>query len=346
MKTGNLFLLLGWFGLVSCSKDDTATKPGETAAVSEQVTLGKATKAEVPVYEEVVGTVHPRLRAAVSAKILGKILVMKAVPGKAVDAGEELAMLDAAELEASRDRAKAAMEQAARDLARYRELVEANAITQAEFDRVESVYTMAAAASREGDAALANARVLAPFAGVVTRKLAEEGDMARPGLPLFEIESPGTLRLEMNVGESLAGTLSLGQEIPVVIEAAEARLLGKVAEIAPSADVGSRTFLVKLDLPETAKIRAGQFARASLERGKATTIAIPAGALVNRGQMELVWLAVDGKAVLRLVRSGRKWEGTVEILAGLEGGELVVVGAPSNLREGTGLVEKVPVVKP
>ena len=130
--------------------------------------------------------------------------------------------------------------------------------------------------------------------------------LATPGKPLLEMEDSTALRLEADVPEAVVGKLKLNDRLPVRISALEKELEGVVSEIAPAADPNSRTFLVKLDLPATAGLRAGQFGRVAMPVGETSALRVPAAALVQRGQMELVFVITDGKAQLRLVKTGKR----------------------------------------
>jgi RND family efflux transporter MFP subunit len=149
------------------------------------------------------------------------------------------------------------------------------------------------------------------------------------------MEDSSLLRLQIDVAESLAGQVTLGNKLRVEISGAGAELEGKVSEIAPSADVGSRTFSIKLDLPAHESLRAGQFGRAFLPRGEREAIHVPASALVSRGQMDYVFV-VDEEQVarLRIVRVAQRDGERIEVLAGLDGGETVVQSPPAELRDG------------
>jgi RND family efflux transporter MFP subunit len=116
-------------------------------------------------------------------------------------------------------------------------------------------------------------------------------------------------------------------------------LMAEVSEIEPSADAASRTFRVRLDLPEGAGVRAGMFGRVTLPAGESERLTVPALAVERRGQMELVWVVEDGRAALRLIRTGRSWGEDTEVLSGLKAGERVVVGASLGIREGQPVVE-------
>jgi RND family efflux transporter MFP subunit len=111
-------------------------------------------------------------------------------------------------------------------------------------------------------------------------------------------------------------------------------ITGTVAEISPGADPASRTVRVKVDLPETAGLRAGQFGRVAVPVGEATFLFVPFPALVRRGQLEILFVAADGKAQMRLVRTGKETPQGIEILAGLAPGEAVVIEGAGTLRDG------------
>ena len=91
---------------------------------------------------------------------------------------------------------------------------------------------------------------------------------------------------------------------------------------------------MKVDLPGTAALRAGQFGRLAVPVGEATFLFVPPPALVRRGQLEILFVAADGKAQMRLVRAGKETPQGVEILTGLAPGESVVVEGAGNLRDG------------
>jgi RND family efflux transporter MFP subunit len=283
-------------------------------------------------YEEVTGTVRPKLRAALEAKVSGRIARMDAEPGRRVADGDLLIELDAREIAARLEQARAGRDQAERDWRRYQTLLAQQAVTGAEAEAVESRLRGARASVAEAETMLGYLRLTAPFAGVVTRKLAEVGDLASPGRPLVELEDASTLRLEADVPESLVGRLSAGVKLPVRVGEMDAE--GTVSEIAPAADPASRTFLVKLDLPTAPPLRSGQFGRVRVPAPARVSLRVPATAVTQRGQMEFVHIVSDGAARLRLVKTGRHFGTEVELISGVSAGEQVVLDPPAALHDG------------
>lgn len=281
-----------------------------------------------------MGTVRAKLRATVEAKVSGRIEKMLVSPGQTVRAGELLAQLDVREVQARLDQALTLREQFSRDTERLRRLLKNNAVSHQEFETVESRYRVAVASATEAETMLGYARVTAPFAAVVTRKLADVGDLAAPGKPLAELEDPSALRLEADVPEALIARVRLGDRLPVRAATSLAGLEGVVSEIAPAADPASRTFLVKVDLPPGTTLRSGQFARVLVPVAETSALRVPAGAVVQRGQMELVFVETKRVAQLRLVKTGKRVGDEVELVSGVEAGERVVTERVAQLRDG------------
>lgn len=318
--------------LSGCGHKENATAPSRlpTATVRAQIIESKKRIAT----EEVVGTVRAKLRSVIEAKVSGKIEQMLVVPGQQVKAGETLAVIDAREVRARYDQAVALRQQADADLKRLSSLFEQKILSQAEFDGAQAKARVSIAAMTEAEALLSYTKVTAPFAGVVTRKHADVGDLATPGKPLLEMEDSSTLRLEADVPEAVVGKLTLSDKLPVRIAAFEKELTGVISEIAPAADSASRTFLVKLDLLGTTGLRAGQFGRVAMPVGETSSLRVPASAVTQRGQMELIFIVSAGKAQLRLVKTGKRIVTEVELVSGVEAGEKIVIEGAAGLMDG------------
>jgi RND family efflux transporter MFP subunit len=327
----SLLTLVAALALVAChSKTETGPESLPPVAVRTVVVENK----ERPSSEEVVGTVRAKLRAAIEAKVSARIEALLVAPGQMVKADELIAQLDAREIQARLDQALAMREQATRDLARGRELLDKKITTQADFDAVQARASVAEGAARETETMLGYTRIVAPFDGIVTRKLADVGDLAAPGKSIIEMEDPHALRFEADVPEALIGHVKLGARLPVQVAEDSAPIEGTVVEMAPVADPASRTFLVKLDLPTAEGIQSGQFGRVWVPTGESKSIRVPASAVLTRGQMECVFVVVNQHAQLRLVRTGEYTSDEVEILAGLSPGERVVSDGAESLRDG------------
>lgn len=175
--------------------------------------------------------------------------------------------------------------------------------------------------------------ILAPFAGTVTEKLVEPGNMAAPGTPLVRIDAQGPPRLDVSVDESRAALVRVGDAVEVVF--ADARTVdGRVREIARAVDAGSRAFVVQIALPDGVEARSGSFARARLPGGSRQVLRLPASSIVRRGQLTTVFVVEGDVARMRLVHAAGVDRERVEIAAGVQERERVVDRPSPALRDG------------
>lgn len=330
-----------WFGfgslclalaIAGCSKHEPAAQRAPLPTAS--VRVAKVETGKSIAREEVVGTVRARERATVEPKVSGRIAHLNAALGQAVAAGDVLCELDVREIKARLDQALAQSEQAAKDLERYANLLKQEAVTRAEYDAVEARSRMAAAAVAEAETMLGYAKVTAPFSGVITRKLADVGELASPGRPLVEIENTNDLRVEVDLPESLLSQIRIGAKLQIVQEGSASAVEGTVSEIGPSADPMSRTYRVKIDLPREGGFRPGQFVRVVVPVGESPRLLVPSGAVIERGQLEFVFVVTNNIAQLRLVRTAKRTGDTVEIVSGVSVGETVVTDGADTLTDG------------
>jgi RND family efflux transporter MFP subunit len=310
------------------SKGSSSNLP--TVSVRIQTTQSKPQA----ITEEVVGTVRAKLHATLEAKLSGRIDKLPVVLGQRVRAGELVARLDAAEINARLDQAEASQEQADRDWKRVSALFEQQAVTRSEYDAAQSHQRVAKGAVTEAKAMMSYVEVVAPFDGVVTKKWVDVGDLAAPGKPLVAIEDPSVLQLEADVPQSIATNVQRDARLSVSVDGVSGVLTGKVSEIAPTADSVSRTFRVKVDLPEQPGLRSGQFARLLVAVGESSSLRVPVSAVVQRGQLEIVFVVENQHAQLHLVKTGKRIGDEMEVLSGLHAGDSVVIDVASQLTDG------------
>lgn len=290
--------------------------------------------------EDVVGTVRPKRSASLSAKVSGTIAQMLVSPGQAVKAGQLLVEIDAREIQLRLDQAQAVREQAQKDIERFTKLLAQNTVTKQEFDATQSRFRVAEAAAAEAQTMLGYTRVSAPFDGIVTAKRADVGDLAVPGRLLIELEDPSSPRLEADLPETLLAKTKLGDKLTVHLPSAAISLEATVSEIAPAADPVSRTFRVKLDLPAADGVRSGQFGRVAVPVAEVSAMRVPSLAVVVRGQMEIAFVVANGKASMRLVKTGKHLGAEEEVVSGLQAGDQIVVEGADQLLDGQPLEVK------
>lgn len=136
--------------------------------------------------------------------------------------------------------------------------------------------------------------------------------------------------------------MHVGESALVTIDATSGKdLNGKVVEIVPSADPASRTFVVKVALPSAMALRTGMFGRARFARGERSAILVPRTALVNRGQLQGIYIVDSNDIVaLRYITLGSAVNDQFEILSGLEAGEKLVAAPDGREYAGKKIVER------
>jgi RND family efflux transporter MFP subunit len=258
-----------------------------------------------------------------------------------------------AELNSAIDAAKAQLDLARATHKRMQDLLQKKSISTQEFDeasarlrQAEAGYEMAQSRKRQlahrieqADAAAENASIMksyavitAPFAGVITEKRVEPGNLVHPGAPLLTVEQSGAYRLEVSVEESLLPLLRVGQSVSIAIESIERS--APIQEIVPSVDAASRAFTVKIALPPHPLLRSGMFGRARIPAGATRSLAIPAAALHRKGSLELVFVAEKGVARARIVTVGERKGEAVRVHTGLSEGEQLIHPLPADLTDG------------
>ncbi len=295
--------------------------------------------------EEAAGTIRSKVETVISPLITASIESISVRSGDEVRQGDVLVRLDARELKARVDQARqsvvaaeAVLTRAEKEFNRVQRISKADpgAVSKAEQDRTQAALSTAQAdllrVRRQEDevrTALSYGTLTAPISGRVVERYADPGDTARQGEPLLRIYDPVNLRLEANVRESVASTLSKGQRLAARIDALGKELEAVVDEIVPSADPGSRSFLVKSILTSTTGLYPGMFGRLLIPLGRTEKIYIPLEAVTHVGQLDFVIVRTNQGPVRRYVRLGaRKDEDQAEVISGLAPGEEILIDRP------------------
>jgi RND family efflux transporter MFP subunit len=318
----------------------------------------------IPEQIEVVGTVRAGTSAVVSARIPGTVRVLRVREGDRVQKGQLLAQLEAQENLAAAAGAMAGIDEAGHALdealarkrlaettfERYHRLFNEQAVTRQELDTRQTEMELAAQGVARAEARLKQARegargattladytrVVAPISGIVTVRHADPGASVFPAQPLLTIEDEGSFRLELGVPESFTTRVRPGMPVQVALDALGASFDAKIAEVVPSADPASRTFIVKIPLVRKG-LRSGMFGRGAIDLGTAAKgMLISKRGVVERGSLTSVWVVGnDGIARMRLVKAGRVVGERIEILSGLAAGERVVTEGVEKVSEGS-----------
>jgi RND family efflux transporter MFP subunit len=245
--------------------------------------------------------------------------------GSRVKSGAPLVTLSAAEFQARLNQVQAQLKQAAADYQRYQFLLKEGAASPQEFDAMEARYKTAQAMVAEAATLKGYTVVKAPGAGVVAERKVAVGDLAQPGQPLVVLYDPALLQVEGEINDSYREQVKVGELARVSVPAVNFAADLAIVEIFPISAPGSRTFKVRTGMLKNPALMPGMFARLALPLGHSQGILIPQEAVSTVGQLTMVNVMIDQTAQLRQVKLGRQVGKQVEVLAGLQPGDRIML---------------------
>ncbi|BBS86426.1 efflux RND transporter periplasmic adaptor subunit [Aeromonas media] len=293
------------------------------------------------------GTVSAIHQGTVAAQTSGRVSRMLVDVNDQVQAGQPLLEISGKEqfaavtgAEARLARAQAQQVEAERQLARFQALIAKGVITRAQLDNAQATDRAARAEVNAADAALTQAReaygytrILAPYAGVVTKRLVELGETVAPGTPLLSGFSLDELRVEVELPQSALTLAGQPADVQVLLPDGKTVTPAKLTRF-NYADSQSHAFRLRLDLPpHTAGVLPGMWLKVQLKQGERQVLQVPERALLRQGEFNGVYLQQPAGWALTPVRVGHCLAGQCEILAGLQAGDTLAPDAWAQQQE-------------
>jgi len=308
---------------------------------SEDLPTMVTTMSVMPLEYQLDGVVEARRQATLSAEVAGKVEAVYFDVDDFVNKGDIVLKIRDREYRAKLAKARAALEEARANLQelqldydRNTGLRKQKLISQAVFDKSSASLKAAQARMNSAQANLVQAEeqlgytvVRAPYSGVVVQRHVEAGETTRPGQPFMTGYAPEQLRVSANVPQSIIGYLRKQRSVRVVLLENGHSLDVERITIHPFADPQNHSFPVRLDLPASqADIYPGMLVKVILNIGESERLLVPRQALVTRSEINALYLRdSSGRLIFRQVRPGNQYADQVEILAGLDAGETVVL---------------------
>jgi membrane fusion protein (multidrug efflux system) len=347
-KYAILVPLLSILALTGCGKRADEPKPGPPAAA---ITTTQAEARDVEVVQTSVGQVDSQTVPFVAAEVAGRVIRVNADVGQRVTAGQALAELDGTDARIARQVASAEVNRIQATLAnqqrlveRYQKLVQENFVSASMLDNAESQLTASreqlVGAQAQLEAAgrnLGKTRIVAPVSGRVEQRMVAVGDYVTVGKSLFQIATDRALRIHLPFPETLASQLRTGLVARLSTPTAPGKHVeGRVSDIRPMVGTDNRALDVIVDVPNPGNWTPG----ASVEGGVVLSkhpgaITVPEQSLVLRPAGEVVYAINNGKAEQRVVKTGLRQQGYVEILSGITAGEIVALDGAAFLTDKT-----------
>jgi len=298
----------------------------------------EARYAEAPRERVFDGTVEAVNRATVSAQTSGRVAEILYDVNDFVEAGAVIMRFTDAEQQAALRQAVAALEEAEarfneaeQEYARVANMFRNETVSRARFEQAQANREAAAARLDAARSAVARAEeqldytvVRAPYAGIVSERHVEVGELVSPGQPLMSGLSLASLRVNVDVPQSMLEPIrDIGRAFVYV---GDDRIAAESMTFFPVADPVTNTFRVRVNLPESsARLFPGMFVKVGFVVGESRRLLVPAAAVVRRSELSAVYVTSEDRVTLRQVRLGRTYGDDVEVLAGLDEGELVAL---------------------
>lgn len=351
----------------ACSKGDKAsaseTTKTETMVVGVE-NIAVAANGSIMTGPSISGTLEPDREAVLRAQVSGSVLQTYADQGQAVNAGTVLARIDASGIQDAYNSARAglvsarnAADVAARDLARNEKLLAAGAIAERDIDQSRRASIAAQAALEDANSRLASAEksyrsttVTSPFNGIVSERPVSAGDVVQPGTALFTVVDPSSMRLEASVPAEQLASIRIGVPVNFTVSGYPGRqFVGRITRINPTADPTTRQVRIYVSIPnEGRSLVGGLFAIGRMSTATKLGLVVPQSAVDVRGSFPYVMRVKQGKVEKVQVQIGLtdKTSETIEVLAGLQAGDTLLLGAAQGITPGTVIKVSAPTANP
>ena len=260
VRAGTILTVLA-LGLAACGGHEKKEAKAPDLGPARDVRTAEAVKTGGSGEVAVPASVQARQRASLAARIPASVTELPYQVGQLVAAGAVVVRLDDAALRSALAAAEAGLKAVGADLSRTEALLKKGAATPRELEEMTARLAGSQAQVTAAKDALSYAALRAPFAGRVAARPVNLGDVVNPGMTLIEIEGEGGLEVRATVEQAIAVALRPGSKVRAVVDGQSDPITATVTAVAPAGDATTHRFEVKANLPATAGLRAGLFAR-------------------------------------------------------------------------------------
>ena len=297
-----------------------------------------ATVTELPFASsvEALGTAKANEGIDVTAKVSNRITAIGFREGQYVRAGEVLVELDAEESKADLAIAEAALSDSRSQVNRARELAVTKALSTQQLEQLESTLRANEARVASARSRLKEQSIRAPFAGRVGLRNVSVGGLVNTGTIITTLDDISVMKLDFSVPETYLSQLAEGLDIEATSAAYPAQIFrGRVLSVGSRIDPVSRSVVVRAQLPNRdSKLKPGMFMTVRLSSASKKALTIPEQALVPERDKQYVFAVQNDKAVKTEIVVGRRRPGQVEVLSGLQAGDIIVSEGTQKIRDG------------
>ena len=334
-------VLVASFFIAGCG-DEQIQSPKPPLVKVRQINLSNVAQEE-----NYSGVVKGRYETNLSFQVGGKIISRDVQAGSLVREGEILMTLDPKDIveqsrgsEAQVASTLSQLQLAKNNFNRYSELFKEDAIAAVVLDQyktqleaAQAAYDAAVAQARQSQNALDYTTLTANAEGVISEVQAEVGQVVSAGQSVLTLVQTNEFEVVVDIPENKISSVQIGQRVSINFWANNENVIGTVREISPMADSASRTFTVKISLPEVSNVQLGMTANVSMREISSGAIILPLSAIYQTGDAAQVWLVEGGKVSLKKIEVTAFDDNSVQV-RGLKAGDIVVVAGVQKLHDG------------
>jgi membrane fusion protein, multidrug efflux system len=283
-----------------------------------------------------LGTARANEAVEITSKASNIVTAVRFEDGQRVQRGQVLVELDSAQARADLAEAEAASAESASQVKRSKELIESRVISASQFEQLEATMKANQARVAAARARLEDTIIRAPFPGRVGLRRVSLGSLVSSGTTITTLDDISVIKVDFSVPENFLASLREGLKVSATAAAFPGRqFTGTVTGVDSRVDPVSRSVTVRAEVPNAdLALKPGMFLNVSLARDEHQALMVPEAALVPEQSRQFLFVVADGRALRREVRIGRRQPGRVEIVAGLQAGEQVIVEGTQKVRDG------------
>jgi len=319
------------------SKTDAKPQPASFSQTPIIVVTAPVRVERLSLETEALGTARANESVDVTAKVSNLVTAVRFADGQQVRSGQVLVELDGKEARADLAAAEAALTESRSQYKRSRELFTTRVLSEAQLEQIEATLKGNDARVAAARARVADTVIIAPFSGRVGLRRVSVGSLVGPGTVITTLDDTSTIKLDFAVSENYLPSLTVNLPISARSVAYPGRVFdGRVGSIDSRVDQSTRSLTVRALLPNRdGLLKPGMFMTVNLSRGESDALVVPEEALVPEAGDVYVYVVKSGSTVeKRIVKTGQRRVGTVEIVAGLAAGDSVVIEGTQKLRDG------------
>ena len=336
--------------LSACSEEESANGGKNSAEKAILITTETAQVTDLPIWIQTVGQVHSQSAPTLAAEVEGRITMVVADTGDTIEQGQLLAEIDTSMFLLQQRAAQAGLERldihivnSERRVDRFEQLSARNLSSQTQLDDAREQLQVYRADRKAAQAELAivedsliKSRIVAPVAGVIQMRHITTGDFVKRGQALFDITRPQQLQAWLPFPEAIGLRIEVGQSAKIYSPLTPGEFVpGIITQLQPSIGSGSRAVMaiVNLENPGRLRPKATLSAKVLVETHE-NVVMVSAISVVRRPAGEVVYVIHGDKAEARQIVAGHHEGGRVEIISGLDGGEIVAADGAAFLTDG------------